>query len=371
VTGDDGKTRRDVQAAARSWLEEYALPVWLDRGVDRARGGYYDSLTLGEARNAAPYKRLRVLTRQIYVFSFAARLGVAGASDAVYHGLDFLLGPARNPDGGFSCRFDLDGRTIDDRRDLYDLAFVVFALGHAYRLKPDALLRDEALQLLAFVSDRMRHPAGGYLESIPPVLPRRQNPHMHLLEAALVWADLEPDGAFAALALELADLFTAHLYQPHQGVVLEYYGQEWQTDGERKVVEPGHQFEWAWLLSRLSRHGRSQGDAAAALMNFAHHHGRDEQSGLLYGELDLTGEVVTAAVRVWPHTEWLKAEVTSGTSAGVVAAWSAIDRFLQVPTRGLWTEIWDPANRQFSDGPAPATTLYHIAMAIETALADT
>jgi mannose/cellobiose epimerase-like protein (N-acyl-D-glucosamine 2-epimerase family) len=80
---------------AREWLVKASLPLWLERGVDWKRGGFYDALSMDKAANAADFKRLRVLCRPIYVFSQGVRLGVTGSLEAVRHGVAFLLGPAR------------------------------------------------------------------------------------------------------------------------------------------------------------------------------------------------------------------------------------------------------------------------------------
>ena len=76
-------------------------------------------------------------------------------------------------------------RVIDAHRDLYDHAFILLALASAARLLPAPPLRQEALDLLGYLDARFAHPLGGYVEVLPPTLPRRQNPHMHLLEALL------------------------------------------------------------------------------------------------------------------------------------------------------------------------------------------
>lgn len=62
----------ELKAAARqatAWLYETALPLWLEHGVDRRRGGFYEALSHHDLSPVHDYKRLRVLSRQIYVFS--------------------------------------------------------------------------------------------------------------------------------------------------------------------------------------------------------------------------------------------------------------------------------------------------------------
>ncbi|WP_197277051.1 AGE family epimerase/isomerase [Sphingomonas profundi] len=361
---------RPLAAEAQAWLYGKALPLWLAHGVDRARGGFHETLDPDGLACAVPYKRLRVTTRQIYAFAEGARHGVPGARAAVEHGLAFLLGPLRHPEGGFARSCDRDGRIVDPARDLYDLAFTLFALGHAYRLTADAALRDEAIALLAFIDAHLRHPAGGYAEGLPAALPRRQNPHMHLLEAALACAELMPHPQFDRLCDDLADLAARRFIDVPAGVIREYYADDLVPEGPfgGALVEPGHNLEWAWLLTELVRvRGRAVA-GGARLASFALARGLDADTGLLRGALFDDGAVADASVRLWPHCEWLKAALAyPDFAAGSPAvAWAALRRFLAGPQPGLWCERWD--GRGFVAAPAPASTLYHLVSCI-TALA--
>ncbi len=357
-------------AAAKRWLDA-AIPLWLAHGVDRARGGFAENLDPATLGVPAGYRRLRVATRQTYVFAAAARMGYAGARAAMELGLAFLLGPARHPAGGFANRFDLDGRTIDATRDLYDLAFVLFALAHVHRVTADPALVAEARALAAFLEAAMRHPAGGWVEALPPRLPRRQNPHMHLLEALLAWGARDPAGPWAALRDEVLRLFAARFFRG--GCLVEYFDDALApAAGEPGALwEPGHHFEWVWLLDAAAKAGARVPDGArAALYGRALAQGIDPASGFAHGEVSADGSPRATAARLWTLTEWLKAEaVTEGPDRAdrVARVWAAIERFLDTTPRGLWRERWEPG-LGFRAEPVPATSLYHLLMAIETVM---
>lgn len=372
MSPDPSAALKAASRQATAWLYETALPLWLERGVDRRRGGFYEALSHRDLSPVYDYKRLRVLSRQIYVFSQGAQRGVAGAGAAVEQGLDFLLNRARHADGGFVSRLDLDGEVLDPTRDLYDLAFVLFALAHAYRLTKNGGLKAEALALLDFIQTAMRHPAGGYVEALPLRAPRRQNPHMHLLEAALACVEHMPDLAFTALARELTGLCHAKFLDPSRGLLFEYFKDDLSAplrpEG-RAMVEPGHHMEWAWLLQEVRRLGletEADGEVEGKrLGRFALAHGLDPTTGLLRGELFEDCAVALAGVRLWPHGEWLKAALrVPDLRASWPEAWRALSRFLDTPTPGLWFEQWDPAVGDFLDAPVPASSLYHIATAV-------
>ncbi len=266
----------------RSWALDAALPVWAERGCDRAAGGFFDRLDPQSLRNTANYKRLRVTARQTYVFAAAARLGFADGAALARHGLEHLLGPCRIADGGFRSRLTLANAPIEGPIDLYDNAFALFALAHGYGLKPDAALLDAARDQCDYLLRAFAHPAGGYVEALPPVQPRRQNPHMHLLEALLAWIDLlgpvEPFRTMAEAVLALAE---QHLFAPEHGLLIEFFEDDWQPRAWQ--AEPGHHFEWVWLLSESRRLGLACPDLGSPLYRMALDHGRDPSSGFLYG----------------------------------------------------------------------------------------
>ncbi|MDH7797809.1 MULTISPECIES: AGE family epimerase/isomerase [unclassified Beijerinckia] len=359
-----------MAAEARGWLLNSAIPLWLERGVDWKGYGYHESLSLDTVECSTAFKRLRVTTRQIYVFAAATRMGVTDARAALDHGLDFLLDKARHPDGGFASRFDLAGNIIDPTRDLYDLAFCLFAFAHAYSIRRDQALRDEARKLATFIATRMHHPHGGFHEALPISNNRRQNPHMHLLEAALEWRRLDDAAIFRDLCDEIIALFEQRFFSAPHGALIEHFDDTLvPAAGDLgRITEPGHHFEWIWLLDRYETEDSRRDQTRDLLYQFAITHGLDGSSGRLYGEVLTDGVVQTREARVWPHTEWLKAELVlpyDDKVERVSKAWRALRAFLASPVEGLWHERWLPHEGRFSHEPAPASSLYHLTLAIE------
>src|SRR3546814_4749154 len=75
-----------------------------------------------------------VQARQIYAFSHAALLdALDGALAAAEQGFRCLTRHYAHGDGGWRHRVTREGLPLDDRRDLYDQAFVVFALAWYHR----------------------------------------------------------------------------------------------------------------------------------------------------------------------------------------------------------------------------------------------
>lgn len=361
----------------RDWVVNCAAPFWLKNGIDWQHGGFYDALGFTSFENTATRKRLRTATRQIYVFSEASRMGFTEGSAAVEHGLAFLYGKAKIASGGYLSQFDLACQPQSQEQDTYDLAFVLFGLAHSYRLLRREREREEALLVLEYLSKKLRHSIVGFLEGLPHSSPRRQNPHMHLLEASLAWLPFDKTGDFRRLADELVRIFEQHFLDRSSGAIGEYFDESLLRSPQvRGVVEPGHLFEWIWLLTQYQRATGNPQSQLAQIYRFAHLFGKNPETGLLFGELDIEGRALTSTVRLWPHAEWIRAELAilesaqSNDTTQLERAEAGLWRFLDAaPAPGLWHERHEGSRDLFFVEPAPATSLYHIVGAF-SALAD-
>ena len=356
------------------WTFNIALPFWRARGVDHAHGGFIEQLTRTGEDAAAGFKRTRVTARQIYVFSHASVLGWADALEPVRHGLDFLLHRQFIDDEkGFARRTDRKGESIDDTTDLYDHAFVLFALSWAFRATGDASLKIWMHRTLDIVEKRLYHPGGeGFWHDETKAGWRQQNPHMHLLEASLAAVDATGEGRFKELAGDLALLFRDRLFQREDGVLPEFYDDNWTPadDVSASFAEPGHHFEWAWILVNVKRLiGVDMDDEAQALVAFAERFGVDPQTHATYNRIALNGAPVDRGSRSWPNTERIKAAVAmhaiDGKDPGDVFEQSAgllLDRYLATETPGAWADAFDAAGAPLTE-VVPASTFYHIFLA--------
>ncbi len=344
-----------------------AWPRWVADGVDRERGGFFEALALDGSGCRADFRRLRVVARQIFSFAAAQRHGVAGADEAVRIGLRFLEDHAAHDQGGYAWRFDLDHRVIDDTRDLYDHAFVLLALSSAAGVVPAEPLRERAEALTAWIVRAFAHPAGGYVESLPPALPRRQNPHMHLLEALLAAHEAFGGALFLETAATLIALFRERIFDHDAGALPEFFDEDWQAErrGGVFLVEPGHHCEWVWLLAwyqRLAGADVSLQSIAARLMDFVDRFGVGPH-GHLVDALGSDGSVIDGGARLWPQTEWLRAEHLRAEPDPARQHMAARSLAALLRPDGLWHER-RAADGTLWHGPAPASSLYHLTGAI-------
>jgi mannose-6-phosphate isomerase len=257
---------------------------------------------------------------------------------------------------------------MDARRDLYDQAFALFACAHAAPHVSAAPKR--AGEIADFIDKDWKSSHGGYAEGeVEPPLPRRQNPHMHLLEASLALHAATAAPRWRSMAEQMIGLFNAHFYDPGPGVLREFFDADWKpAPGEKgDLLEPGHHFEWAWLLARWAEASGADTRAAAdRLYVYGMAHGIGAH-GAAIDETLLNAGVKSAAARLWPQTERLKAALArverGGDPQDAVEAYDVLARYFDRPAQGLWADRLT-AEGAFVDEPAPASSFYHIALAL-------
>ncbi|SFR82993.1 AGE family epimerase/isomerase [Sphingomonas jatrophae] len=352
---------------ARSWLLDAALPLWWEAAADRTWGGWAERLDQQGKPTDDP-RRARVQARMVFVYAQAKRLGWRGpADDAIRHGLDYLLSRYRRSDGLFRKAVLPDGTPADDGYDLYDQAFALLALNAAYRaLGQPAEIRAEADALLGRLDTLLAHPFAGFEEARPRALPLRSNPHMHMLEALLAWTERGVGGAYEARARQIAELARTRFIDPATGAIGEYFDGDWHfMPGDKGGVrEPGHQFEWAYLLGEADRLlGTSSSTHIQRLYAFGAQHGVDPARGVAVFEMDAEGRIIDPDARLWSQTERLRTALTLGHDKDADEALAAIRRFLDVPVRGLWLDRMKP-DGHIVDEPAPGSSFYHIVSAL-------
>jgi len=364
---------REAEDLSR-WLVQHAYPCWWSRGVDHVRGGFHESLRL-DGQPSGETRRARLYPRQIYAFSVAPELGWSGpAADAVRQGLKALLADYRRPDGFYRSLVAPNGTPLVERAVLYDQAFVLLGFAGAYKTLGDASAHDGARDLLARIRSTLRNPHGGFDESAPPSLPLLANSHMHLLEACLEWLDLDADSAWRGVAEEIIELALQRFQDPDSGFIREFFDSDWTlTPGEdADVVEPGHQYEWAWLLLRWSQraHNRRAFNLALELVERTEDRGVDLARGVAINALFADGRARDARARLWPQTERIKAaclaaEVSgdSGYAEVAEAATRSLMKYLDTSTPGLWRDTMDE-HGAFVEQFAPASSFYHIVCAV-------
>ena len=352
------------------WFRTAALPAWWALGGDHGRGGFFEIVGQEGAGIAAP-KRARVQARQSFTFARAVKLDLAGPwMQAADHGWRFFDRYYKRADGLYRTTVAADGAVIDDAAHLYDQAFALMALAALHEVDPLGGARlDAGRALLDLVRERFRHDRRGYVEA--GARPFQSNAQMHLLEAALAWIEADDAEVWSDLANEIVALALDRLIDLDHGVLREFFADDWSpAKGDLgRIVEPGHQFEWAWLLDRWAHmSGSVEAGGAARVLFKTGLVGWDATRRVVVDELNDSLAASRTTARLWPQTELLKAAIllgrdrpddainfTSWAEASAAGLW----RYLETPVAGLWRDQIS-ADGQLDNAPAPGSSFYHL-----------
>ena len=348
-------------ARFRQHFEAHILPLWQGPGWNAELALPYESLD-AEHRPLPPQRyRAMACARQLYLFSSHLHLpGAAERAAALFRSLQRHFHDAEH--GGWYYSIDAEGRPLDRRKDLYTHAFIVFACAHYWGQVKEALVGSTLDAALAIVATRFVREDGLYEACLAedwttlntgPL----QNPLMHLAEAFLQVLAVREDADTQQSLLQLCTALQTHFVDPAHGTMLEK-----PRGAVDNWFEPGHQFEWFYLLdtSPLLR-----GSALHASLNraFAYAQTHGVRGHAVVAMLSEQGQVIDPTQRIWAQAEYLRALALRPED--VARLGPQLDAMqAQFLHDGGWHECRDGAGH-VSRRDMPSTTPYHLATCLE------
>jgi mannobiose 2-epimerase len=279
---------RDEIAAAREEAHHHLtgelLPFWLTRCRDREHGGFITHFDRDGRDTGEDQKSLIAQTRCVFTMASAHRAGYGGGVCAEFasHGVDFLLSKMRDTrHGGFYWTVDRRGDVQIDKKILYGLSFVIYALSEYTLATGDPRGADAARETFDLVQRHCADPEyGGYFEMFDRDW-RRCGPgsgggdrktldvHMHLMEAFTTLFECTGEAAHRRALEEDIDLLVTRILHPQYATGIPQFWPDWRVapqikfdivwgwdrfaDGGAKPhagdnTSYGHNVEFAWLL---------------------------------------------------------------------------------------------------------------------------
>lgn len=355
------------------WMQDDALPLWSSDGLS-PDGGVVERFDLAGAPERPGFKRVRVHARQAYVFSHAHVIGLPGMLEPARAAIDYLTRHGRADTGLWVTKMGESGGIVDPDHDLYDQAFVILALAWWAKASGNASAIDLAIDTLSSVTRVLSRPDGrGFFSRHPDSGEALQNPHMHLLEALLALHEVAPQSPAEQGIATLLNVFHTALFDPGTGTLGEVFAMDWQPapGAAGQIVEPGHHYEWVWLLHMAQRAGFGPAEPyASRLHDFSEAHGLCHDTALIHDSTNRTGQVTSQAHRSWPQTERIKALIVRAEATGqdtgpeIDAALAALHRYYldPAPRPGTWIDHVDNTGAP-KVSAIPASTLYHLFLA--------
>lgn len=362
------------------WLKNSALPFWSQHGIDPQTGAVYEKFNADHVPDLTAVFRSRVQARQVFVFAAAYQQGWLPDALPLVAGIQNFLNQHAKKHGsaaGYVHSMTASGQQLDQKLDAYDFAFFLLSCAYRYQSFSDLQALDQANKLLEQIEQQFSSAPGGWMEGDYDSPYRRQNPHMHLFEAFLALYQATKDGKWLAKAGQIYTLFETVFFRADQGILLEYFTDQWQplAGPQGQIVEPGHMFEWVWLLRWYQQlTGTPVDHYCETLYQNGLALGQEAGSGLIFDEVLPSGEQVKKTKRLWPLTELIKASLAQAKASpdpkykaqaeqkAALAIGLLFDFYLTADVTGLYIDQLDE-NNQVCTADAPASTLYHLMVA--------
>ncbi|SER88977.1 mannose-6-phosphate isomerase [Pseudomonas sp. NFACC02] len=351
-----------VFSTVQQHFMDVIVPLWQGPGWNAEMALPYEALDA--QHQPLPPQRYRAMACARQLFLFSSFIGHPQMPDAdaraaaLFRSLQRHFHDAEH--GGWFYSIDPQGAPLDRRKDLYTHAFIIFACAHYWAKVREPLVESVLNAALNVVAQRFADGDGLY-ESVlaedwsslnaGPL----QNPLMHLAEAFLATLEVREDADTLAALDSLAEAMQRRFVDIEHGVMLEK-----PLDAVDNWSEPGHQFEWFYLLES-SGHLRGTPLHRSLTTAFAHAqaHGVDQTTGAVAAMLDVDGSVKDGTQRIWAQAEYLRALTLRPDSEELLARQlNALQQRFLHPTG--WNECLD-SQGQISRSDMPSTTPYHLA----------
>lgn len=347
-------------ASVQQHFSDVIVPLWQGPGWNAGMALPYEALDA--AHQPLPPERYRAMAcaRQLYLF--ASLIGQVPAAEeraaALFRSLQRHFHDAEH--GGWFYSIDPQGKPLDQRKDLYTHAFILFACAHYWDKVREPLVESVLNAALEVIARRFATGDGLYEASLDrdwsslnsgPL----QNPLMHLAEAFLATLSVREDLNVRRALVELCTATQKRFVDPQHGVLMEK-----PLGAVDNWFEPGHQFEWYFLLesSALLRGSKLHASLERAFA-LTEQLGVDQQTGAVRAMLTLDGQSKDATQRIWAQAEYVRALTLRPHSETAV-----LHQLQTLQQRSLhaggWYECRDE-HGEVSRRDMPSTTPYHLA----------
>lgn len=340
--------------ATQAHFRETVLPLWQGAGFNTELGLPFEAVSAAGQPLPAQRYRAMACARQLYVFSsLIDQPGAREHAATLFRSLQRHFHDGEH--GGWFYSIDPQGKPLDRRKDLYTHAFIVFACAHYWAKVREPLVESVLNAALEVIATRFSTDNGLYEALLDedwsavgsgPL----QNPLMHLAEGFLATLAVREDSRTQTALLTLCEAMQAHFVEPEHGVMLEK-----PRGAVDNWFEPGHQFEWLFLMQTSPL---LQGSALHRSLQraFTYAQRTGVREGVVMAMLKLDGEVLDATQRIWAQAEYLRA-LTLQQDAPVDKQLQVLrERFLHA---GGWHECRD-GKGVVSRTDMPSTTPYHL-----------
>jgi len=240
------------------------LTWWATHAPDNTHGGFYGKID-NDNQITADAPKGSVLNARI-LWSFAAAYnhqpepGYLEMADRAYQYIVNHFIDEEN--GGVYWSVNYKGNPLDTKKQVYAIAFTIYALSEYYRASKTENAKQLAIDLFYLLVEKAYDPINtGYFEAFTkdwqPIADLRlsakdanekktMNTHLHVLEGYTNLYRIWPDKALGRHISILLDNFFEHFIDKKSNHLRLFFDEDWQAKGD--LVSYGHDIEATWLL---------------------------------------------------------------------------------------------------------------------------
>jgi mannobiose 2-epimerase len=323
---------------------EQILKFWEEFTPDHIHGGFVGKISNENLVDEQAVKGAVLNARILWSFSAAYNAKAIVDLDIAERAYHYITDHFIDKDyGGVYWTVDFEGNPKDTKKQVYALAFTIYALSEYFIASGNEVVKEHAVIMY---HDLIKHSfdpdQGGFFEAFnrewEPIADLRlsdkdenekktMNTHLHVLEAFTnlyrIWPDADLKDQIEALLKD----FITHIVDPRNGHLVLFFEEDWTK--RSGLISYGHDIEASWLLLEAAEVIAVQDLVAgfqslALKMAEASLSGLDEDGSLWY-EKEGDNEIIKE--RHW----WVQAE----GMIGFFNAWqlSGDERFLTVSLR--------------------------------------
>lgn len=340
---------------------ENILRYWVKHTIDPEEGGFYGRIDGDDKVVPGAPKGVVLNSRILWTFSAARHYTNEPAYRQVAkRAYEYLLAHFLDREyGGVYWSLDHTGAVLNDRKQIYGLAFCLYGLSEYYIATGEQRALDEATALFRLIERHSYDPdQKGYYEAFArdwaPLedlrlsgkdanVQKTMNTHLHILEAYANLYRAWPDALLQERIKGLLEVFDRYMIEKTTGHLVLFFDGDWTV--RSSLVSYGHDIEAAWLLqeSAIITGDKEWIDRTKQLvlkMARAAAEGLDEDGGLWY---EREGEMLVREQHWWPQAEamigFFNAWQISGDDGWLqrsLASWEFVRSYIRDPKGGEW-----------------------------------
>lgn len=316
--------KKEYFKEVESELKTNILPFWIKNTVDKENGGFYGLIADDLNVDKKAHKGCILNSRILWTYSCAYKIyGNKDYMEMANHALDFMMNHFWDKAySGLYWMVDYRGNVVNDRKQIYNIAFGIYGLTEYYRATGNKDSLDRAIELFRLMEKHSYDSKNkGYIEACSrdwsPIGDMRLSPkeincaktmntHLHILEAYTNLLRVWNVDEMKSVLRELINVTIDHIVDPETYHFKLFFDMEWKSLSRH--VSYGHDIEGSWLLfeaaevlgdKELIEKAR---DISVKMAESTYNEGVDNEFGGLLYESD--GKIITdSSKQWWPHAE--------------------------------------------------------------------